>query len=215
MKRSDRKAIIEILVIVLIFILLTYFIQTYMGFFKNLIGKSILGILIYVLIIIIAIVVAPLSSIPLIPLMSNLWGWKFTGVISVIGWTLGSIIAFLLARKYGVNIVKRLISLEQIHKIENKIPKEHLFLSVIFLRMIIPVDILSYALGLFSKIRFWPYVVATFIGVIPVTFLLSYLGTIPFVYQITAFLIAVLVLLIGWGVRKSIKKKSLEKKLEI
>ncbi len=196
------KSLIEISFIILIFVVLTYLVQTNIDFFEGLINKSIGGILIYISIIIIAIVVAPISSIPLIPLVSNIWGWKLAGAVSVIGWTLGSIIAFLLARKYGVKIVKRLIPLSQIHHIEDKIPEKNLFLSVLFLRMIIPVDILSYALGLFSKIKFWPYVIATFIGVIPVTFLLAYVGTINPLFQLIVFLIVGIILLTGWIVKE-------------
>ena len=74
--------------------------------------------------------------------------------------------------------------------------------------MIIPVDILSYALGLFSKIKFWPYVIATFIGVIPVTFLLAYIGSVPFIYQILAFLIVGIIILVGLIVRKKFGGRS-------
>jgi uncharacterized membrane protein YdjX (TVP38/TMEM64 family) len=205
---SKLKALIELLVISLIFIVLTYFVQTNLNFFKNLIGKNIYGILIYLLIIIIAIVIAPISSIPLIPLVSNIWGWKLAAAISIIGWTLGSIIAFLLARKYGVKIVKRLIPLKQIYFIESKIPEGNLFFAVIFLRMIIPVDILSYALGLFTKIKFWPYALATFIGVIPVTLILAYVGTINPLFQLIVFLIVGIIILIGLFINKKVKNKS-------
>jgi len=71
--------------------------------------------------------------------------------------------------------------------LEKKIPKENLFLGIIFLRMVIPVDILSYALGLFSKIKTRDYLLATIIGVSPFAFIFAYLGRMPFYYQIFVF----------------------------
>lgn len=210
---SKIKAILELFVILLIFVFISYLVQSNLYFFQNLIGKNILtGIIIYFFIVILAIVVAPIASTPLIPVISNLWGWQLAVVVSVISWTIGSVIVFILCRKYGVKIVRRLVSLKEIHKFEKKIPEENLFLSTVFLRMIIPVDILSYALGLFSKIKFWQYTIATFIGIIPFTILLSYLGTIPFIYQIIILLITLIIILSGLIIQQSIKRKNKIKK---
>lgn len=199
------KSILELLIIIIIFAIVTYFVRSNIEYVKNLIGKSIWGLVIYVLIIILASVVAPISSIPLIPIVSNIWGWQITGAVSVIGWTLGAIAIFIISRKYGKNIVKRIISLETLEKIEKVIPKENPILLIIFLRLIIPVDILSYALGLFSKIKFWPYTIATFIGVIPFAFALAYLGTVSLKMQAISFiaftLFIIIVLLIKEGIQ--------------
>jgi len=203
---SKIKSLIEILIIISVFIFLTYLVQSNIAFFENLIGKTFLGILTYILIIVIAIVVAPISSIPLIPLVSAVWGWKLAGLITIVGWTLGSIVAFLLARRYGVRIVRGLIPLEKIYYIENKIPEENLFLAVIFLRMIIPVDILSYVLGLFSKIKFLPYVIATVVGIIPAVFILIYIGTIDFIVQLFILLVVGIIVLSGWIVKEKMSK---------
>jgi uncharacterized membrane protein YdjX (TVP38/TMEM64 family) len=203
---SKIKAILSILGFIIFFIFFSYLVQTNINFLKTLINENILGLVIYFLIIILAIVIAPISSIPLIPLVSNIWGWLITALVSIIGWTIGSMIAFLLARKYGVKIVNKIISLKSIQRIEKKMPEDHLFLSVILLRMIIPVDILSYALGLFSKIKFWSYSIATFIGVIPVTFLLSYSGTISFIYQIIGLVIILIISSIYLLLKKILSK---------
>jgi len=49
--------------------------------------------------------------------------------------------------------------------------------------MVIPVDILSYAVGLLSSMRLIPYAVATFIGVIPFSFVFAYGGAALFPTQ--------------------------------
>jgi len=133
---------------------------------------------------------------PLIPVVSNIYGWFLAGVVTVIGWTFGSIIVFFISRKYGVPLIKKFVSLKKINKFESKIPKENLFIDIVLLRMIIPVDILSYALGLFSKVKFKTYVLATIIGITPFAFVFSFLGTIPLSYQIPGFILIVFIIAI-------------------
>ncbi len=201
------KSIIEIAIVIILFIFFSYIVRENLDFFEGFIGNNLLGLIIYVLIEITSIVIAPVTTLPLIALASNLWGWFLSGVISVFAWTIGSLIAFFIGRKYGVDLVKKFISLEKIHEIENRIPKEHVFLSVIFLRIVIPMDILSYALGIFSNIKTRIYLFATIIGIIPVAFLLAYLGTVPFEYQLIALLTAMIIIITGLIVREERRKK--------
>ena len=161
-----------------------------------------LGMTVYVLITVAAIVIAPISTLPLLPIASNLWGWVTAAILSIIGWTIGSLIAFALARKYGVSLISKFISIEKINKFERMVPKENFFWSVVFLRMAIPVDILSYALGLFSKIKTKSYFFVTLIGVTPFAFVFAYAGKMPFVYQILALLLAWVIILFGLMIRR-------------
>ena len=67
-----------------------------------------------------------------------------------------------------------------------------------------PVDVLSYALGLFSQIGFWSYFLATVIGVSPLAFGFAYLGEVSYIYQVVfglVFLIGVLGYLIFREIR--------------
>lgn len=191
------NSIAGIIVIVLLFIISSYYVQENLDFVSYYI-KGFSGIFIYIFIVIIAEVIAPVSAIPLLPIAANTWGWFWAAILSIIGWVIGAIIAFEIARKYGVPLVKKLVSLEQLYKLEKRIPEEHIFFGVVFLRMAVPVDILSYALGLFSKINRKKYILATIIGVTPFAFVLSYLGTLPLYYQIIAFSIGVIILILGW-----------------
>jgi uncharacterized membrane protein YdjX (TVP38/TMEM64 family) len=181
--------IIGTIFIILIFIQLSYFLQTNTQLIENNLSNGILGILLYIFITTFATVVAPISAIPLLPVAVYLWGWIFAAILSIIGWTLGSIIAFLLARKYGVPLVKKIVSVENISKYEKYIPTEKIFLSIIVMRLFLPVDVLSYILGLFSKVKLKTYALATLIGVTPFAFVLSYIGKLPIKYQILSFII--------------------------
>jgi len=77
-------------------------------------------------------------------------------------------------------------------------PKEHTFVGIIFLRIAIPIDIISYAIGLFTSIRFMPYFFATLIGFLPLAFFLAYLGTLPAYAQVMGFILFLLVVIIGF-----------------
>ena len=183
------KSILAAFFVIALFILVSYFTKQNIEFLKELIGNDFRGVLIYILITIFAIVFAPVSMMPLIPVASNLYGVFYAAIINIVGWTIGSFIVFFICRRYGISIIKKFVSLEKIYKWEKRIPKKNVFVTLILLRMSVPVDILSYALSLLTKIDFKIYALTTIIGIIPFAFVFSYLGTIPAIYQIIGFVI--------------------------
>ena len=205
MKYSKIKSFIYIFIILLLFVAFSYISQNNIYLFldiASLYGLSL--VLIYIIFVALAIVIAPVSAIPLLPLASNVFGWINAAIYSITGWFIGSLIAFLIARKYGKPIVGKLMNIKRLEEIEKIIPDKNVFISLIFLRMSIPVDILSYALGLFTNIKKRTFIITTLIGISPFAFLLSYLGTVPVTYQIISFIIGIIVLIIGWSI--AIKK---------
>ena len=74
------------------------------------------------------------------------------------------------------------------------------------MRMILPVDVLSYLLGLFSKVDLKTYTLATFIGVIPFAFILSYIGSLSFAYQLFSLFFGGIIFLILFYKFKKTKK---------
>lgn len=156
--------------------------------------------ILYVMISVVAVVIAPVSTFPLLPLAVSLWGSFLAAVLSIIAWTLGASLAFGLARLYGKALILKIVSLEKIQHIEKLIPQKNIFISVVLLRMILPVDVLSYALGIFSSISFKHYFFATLVGVAPFAFFFTYALDFPLAVQ---FLVVALVLIIlASGYRK-------------
>lgn len=193
--KNKIKSILGILFVVIIFIVISLLSVQYEDQLKSLLDLGIWGLIIYLLITIFATVVAPVSALPLLPVAVLLWGWKLAALITILGWTLGSILAFYLARRYGIKLVKRIINLEKIHKYEKLIPTSQIFLSIIWMRIFLPVDVLSYLLGLFSKISLPLYSLATLIGVTPFAIIMSYAGSLPFTQQVIFFTIGVILLI--------------------
>ena len=132
--------------------------------------------LMYFSVVVIATVLAPLSGLPLAPAVSVIIGPFLTVVYSVLGWTVGAGIAFLIARYLARPFLYRIIDMKQVERYEEYIPQKYIFLWLVGLRIVIPVDILSYAIGLTKRIKFPVYIISTFIGVIPFAFIWTYGG---------------------------------------
>ncbi|HVL56508.1 MAG TPA: VTT domain-containing protein [Burkholderiaceae bacterium] len=136
---------------------------------------SLLGAVAYVLLGAASVVLLPFSSLPLLPLATRIWGVLLAGLLSAAGWWLGCLIAFWLAR-LGRRWLERLVSLEAVDRLERKIPRDVGFGGIVILRMIFPVDVISFALGLLRELRFSTYAVASLIGILPFSFVWSYAG---------------------------------------
>jgi|GEM_PF-185793 len=132
------------------------------------------SIVIYTLLIALATVFAPLSVAPTVPFMAKIFGPFAIFVSTWVGWMIGAIAVFWVCRVWGQPLAERFFSLDSLEKIQEKMPKNLDFGVLLLLRLFIPVDVLSYAVGLLSKISFKKYVIATAIGIVPFAFILSY-----------------------------------------
>ena len=103
--------------------------------------------------------------------------WKGFLAVSV-GATLGASLAFLIARFIARDKVEAIARRnEKFRKIDNAIGKQGAKL-VFLLRLnpVIPFNLSNYFYGL-TGVKFWPYVFASWSGMIPGTFLYVYIGT--------------------------------------
>jgi len=131
---------------------------------------------IYIFVVITSTIFAPFVGLPLAPTASVIIGPFFTAVCSVFGWTVGAVAAFFIARNLARPILCRFVNMGRVEKYEELIPEKHIFLWLVFLRVFLPVDVLSYAIGLTKRVQFGAYITSTFIGVIPFSFIWSYGG---------------------------------------
>lgn len=122
-----------------------------------------------------SVVLLPFSSLPLLPLAARVFGVWLTAILSILGWWIGCLIAFRIAR-LGRKCLENVTSLETVDRLERRIPKDIGFAGVVILRMILPVDVTSFALGLLKNLSFSTYTVASLIGITPFAFVWSYAG---------------------------------------
>ena len=96
-------------------------------------------------------------------------------VAAVIGATARACTQFLVARLLGREAVAKLLK-GKAAALDEKIGAEG-FKTVLLIRLLpnIPYDMQNYGLG-FSRVRFGPYVLATFLGILPGSFAYVYLG---------------------------------------
>ena len=206
-KKTLIKEIISFLVLAIIFVAVSFFASQHKDQLAGVVGAGgILGIFGFIILTAIFVIfVIPLDIAFLIPLGAHIWGPIPTAGMSIAGWVLGSAVAFGAARRFGAPLVEKLIGLDRIRVIEKRMPKRDLFLSVIALRLLVSVDILSYALGLFSRMGWGSYILATAIGVTPFGFYFAYTSILPFWYQIAAIGAAVLlasVIVVRYGIQR-------------
>lgn len=123
--------------------------------------------------------IRPIILLP-IGLFSVLGGLLFGSLVgtlyTVLGSTIGSIFAYYIARYWGKEWVEDLLK-GRLKKLDNKC-KERGFMVTFLMRVIpiLPCDVVSYICGL-SDINMTEYVLGTFIGILPGTFIYSYFGS--------------------------------------
>ena len=136
--------------------------------------------------------------IPLIPIASNLYGFVFASLYLIIGWIIGIVISFYIARKFGRRIVGKFVSLKKIDEFEKSIPEHRLFTFIFLMRIFLPLDIVSYGFGIFKKVNVKKFFLASFLGIIPPAILLSYAGNLSLNYEATGLILGILIaVLIG------------------
>jgi len=111
----------------------------------------VLGLVAFVASSALAVVLPVASNLPLVPLVVPSWGPLATAALLLLGWILGSAASFVLARRARQWIVRRFPAVQRHADIERLIHPRHRLASLVSLRMTFPVDVLSYALGLFSE----------------------------------------------------------------
>jgi uncharacterized membrane protein YdjX (TVP38/TMEM64 family) len=153
------------------------------------------GVIVYILLNIIDAVIAPGATLPLIPIAAHAWGRVGAALITMVGWTAGSLIAFYIARRWGAPVVKKLTSWERVKRLKHYVPKNP-FWSVVVLRLMMPMDVMSYVLGLFSQMHWTRYALATAMGLTPSAFILTWIGKTPRAYEII--MLGIGAVAVGW-----------------
>lgn len=150
--------------------------------------------IIFILIMAVAIVISPIPSLPLTISSGFIWGPVLGTVYSVTGAMIGAIISFLIARKFGREVIQRL--LKQDIDFCDMCAGKSMFWIVLISRVFpfFQFDIVSYGAGL-TNMRLRSFAIATLIGMIPTTYLFirfGYLLSTPSWIGITISLVLIL-----------------------
>ena len=137
------------------------------------VGWGVWGPLALILLTIVAALTGIIPSTPLAILAGAIWGTYWGALFVVIGVQIGAILAFLIARHAAFPWIDALLKkhLNLYTQISDKYIARFIFVSRLF--PIFVFEIISYAAGL-TRITFWHYFWATLLGIIPMTFLLTW-----------------------------------------
>lgn len=183
----------------MLFILSSYLSQLNQDNLKAIIALGgTFGKIVYIFLLILAVVIAPLETLPLLPIAVIVWGRNLAAIYSIIGWFLGALIAFALARVFGQKLVCKIMKKNDLEEWRKLLPKKHIFWTIVLARLILPVDIASYLVGLFTNISWTSYITASLIGIIPFGFFYAYGATLPVIWQLIIGLILLAIIIFGY-----------------
>lgn len=133
-------------------------------------------IIIYIITVSLATVIPPFVAVPLQLSVASRYGLVWSFIFTMTGNVLGAIVAYLLARKLGWPIIRKLFKDKQIKKAKNVVNR-YTFWHIVWSRMIFAgiSDVLSYVCGL-TEITLGKFIISTIIADIPSTYLILAFG---------------------------------------
>ena len=134
-----------------------------------------LGPLLLMLLMILAVVVGPIPTLPISAAAGLVYGMYTGTAIAVVGALAGSLIAFYLARILGRDAVQKKLEHNPLFSAQGS--QRFLFVAVLLTRLIplFSFALVSYAAGV-TAIHLWLYILATAVGMVPMTFVFAGLG---------------------------------------
>lgn len=207
MQRLPLKEILVVSILAVLFIAASWFSRSYEADLFALFGdNTLLSVLGYIGLTILTFVVAPLNALPLFPVTVTLWGALPALFVNLVAWSIGTLLTYALARRFGRPLVLRFVKTETIDRYEKKLSEQNKFVGLVMLHAIFPGDVLGYVLGLFIKISYPKFVLASFIGNIPIALTLVFASSVSLPFQVA---IAVVVILVtSFGIKAMLPSKT-------
>ncbi len=179
------KYIIGVLLTVALFVALAQWSQQHVALLQELSSQAgFVGVFSYITIMAASIVFAPLGTAFLLPVAATSYGPFLAAIYSIVGWTLGSVGAFWIARHFGFKKFKETPVMRRIQSYEASVPKLQFYGLIVLFRVALPVDGVSYALGLVSTISYPAFIVTTVLGITPLAFVFTFASTLSATIQI-------------------------------
>src|SRR5438128_3230293 len=182
-KRARKNALGQLVALIAIvmalFVAMKFLpVQYWLRIFNDWVGQmGVAGVFIFIGVYAVATVLLAPGAILTIGAGFAFGFWKGFVAVSA-GATFGASLAFLVGRLIARNKVQAIAERnDKFRNIDNAIGKQSAKL-VLLLRLspVIPFNLSNYLYGL-TGVRFWPYVLASWIGMMPGTFLYVYIGT--------------------------------------
>jgi uncharacterized membrane protein YdjX (TVP38/TMEM64 family) len=149
---------------------------------------AVLSIAVFVATSALAVLLPLLTNLPILPLAVLAWGPWWSAALLLLGWIAGAMLSFSLGRYARESILRYFPSVSRHADIDRLIHPRHRLLSLVLLRMTFPVDVLSYALGLFSRATTLSEVaLSTALGAAPFALVFALLPALSLPAQVAVF----------------------------
>lgn len=180
-----KKEVIGGIAVALLFLLGSYGSERFSDVLQKTIGEGgFWGMLFYVFSISTIALVPLATTLPFVPVAVTVWGKVIASILTLFAWLISASIAFFAARNFGRKMITRWIPMEHIRNFHNLVPKENLMTAVFLFGLFgAPTDLLSYVIGLFTKLEYRHFITTFILGLIPFVIFLTYTATLSFVYQ--------------------------------
>ena len=158
-------------------------------------GAGALAPILYMIIVAAAVVVSPIPSVPLDVAAGIFFGPLLGTVYSAIGALGGAVVSFLIARFLGREVIERFLG-GHINFCQQC--SDRLLMKVIVLSRLLPIvsfDVISYGAGL-TKMSLKTFSVATFLGMLPLTFIYNYFGSVVMVGRGLALMLGLIMVIL-------------------
>ena len=106
------------------------------------------------------------SSVILVPVALQVWGYQETMVLLWLGWTLGGVTSYLIGKSLGRSIVTRLAPKDAFDRFERLVTRRTPFGHILLFQLTLPSEIPGYVLGTL-RYSFWKYLLALCLAEIP------------------------------------------------
>jgi len=177
-KSALPRLIVLVTIVVALFLVMKFLpVRDWLTNFNNWVGQmGVAGIVVFIIVYAVATVLLAPGSILTIGAGFAFGLWKGFLAVSA-GATLGAALAFLVARFIARDKVEAIAQRnEKFRRIDKAIgEKGAKLIFLLRLSPVIPFNLSNYFYGL-TSVKFWPYLFASWIGMIPGTFLYVYIG---------------------------------------
>jgi len=130
--------------------------------------------IVYTVVLAVSVIVSRFSIAPAVPFVAKILSPEITFVLTILGWTIGSSGAFLMARYGKESLIGRVYPVKTVVQNQYKLHTEPSLITLLQTRLFAALDNLSYFLGLKSQISFARFTTITLIGSIPAAFIFSF-----------------------------------------
>ena len=169
--------------------------------------------LLYIAVMAVAVVISPIPSLPLDIAAGAFFGPFLGTVYSVTGALIGAVVSFFIARLLGRELIERFLS-GHINFCTSCSDK--LLTKIVFFSRLLPVvsfDVVSYGAGL-TKMSVERFTLSTFLGMIPLTFLYNYSGSVLVFGKGLTFVLGIVMVALFFLLPKWMEGKGLMKNMK-